>query len=129
MCKYVVEICIQKYSGFADINLPFRALDDAVLQVCHHFKRKLCQLACLLILLDRDLVGFAFEHERLHRTDDCRSASTEGFDNAVFLGCLDHLMDLEWTHRHFELLKFFKESEERLASDTWQNRAIQRRRD
>jgi hypothetical protein len=38
-------------------------------------------------------------------------------------------MDLEWTHRHFELLKFFKKSEERLASDTWQNRAIQRRRD
>lgn len=114
-------------SCFADIELPVRSFDDAVLEVVHHFKSALSQLTSPLRLFNRDLIRLSLKIERLNWTDDGRSACAERFVNALLFGGLYHFMDLKGFNRHFELLHLLKQRQQRLAGDARQNSSIKRR--
>lgn len=114
-------------SRLADGQLPLRARHNSVLEVSHHFKSTLGQLACTFVLLNRDLVRVSLMAKRLDRANDRGCACSKRLVDSLFLDCLYHFLNLEWLYRHLELFQFLEQSQQRLPCDSGKNSAIERR--
>jgi len=77
--------------------LPFRSLDNSVLQVGHHFEDSLGQLARTCIFDDGDLVRRPVEVERLDGGDNGGSSGAERLIHSVVINGPNQVLDLEWS--------------------------------